>query len=955
MKNIRRRNAISDVVVVGFAMTAMLTISASCKEEDEDEEREREGEREQRPTEPGVHRAGPAELDVRNRMVAQELTKIAQSQKPSVPATTWVSLGPTNAFKQTNFYEIDGVDSGRPASIVVNPKDANIVYLAASGGGLWKTFNFLSPEGPSWQPIGDLLANLASGDLALDEQNPDTLYFGAGDFVDGSGNTVQKSINGGISWSAPVKLDDVYPSPSGFAAKVTAIRSIDVRGTTVMAGTDVGLFVSQDGGATFVLADLPNRSGQVVPEAIWSVKHVGQDRWVASGVTGCDGQSAPPFIRGTDVTAACPNGNAGDIWFSANGVTWSNAMLPVTAGIGRMTLAAGRGASADTTAVYAYVGSVDGFATVGFWRSLDGGKIWADATGTLANPTASDCTSTNIGQDQTWYNEAIAVDPTNPDHVLVGGSLCGARTLNGTAASPTWENISHWLPNPDSGATANGTLPYVHADWHVATVVSTNAGVRTFAGTDGGIFSSTDLFNGAVPAEQVNWQHHNRGLATHLMYSVASGDPSTNNAFVLFSGLQDNGTRLRADPNNPSVFNQVLGGDGIGATVHSSSTGTVYWGSIQFQRAFCRPSATVTCLDQDDWSGLAAPLNPSNSARLAREEEGSEENRPATADSEPFLIHYANVESDTVGQSVLTHSDGQVFVSVEAVDGTLSWLPISQDLTPSNLLFTNVGASRTTPGLYGATSVSITPFYVSTKGNTATTWVASDPVFATGTLDRLTGASSIDFPPVLPAGTVAGQVFIGSFVGTMNDVNRTPPPDDKGRLWRTNDFGKTWQSIIGADPNHRLPNVPVYVAKYDPVTPTTIYAGTDIGVYISLDDGATWDRMGDGFPIVPVRDMYVAKNQEFIRVATYGRGLWEIYPSSAANQGAPGNGDYDRNLQIDWIDLAAMSSRLGVTPANMQAPLYSWIMDIVGDAVMPLANINDADLNALLTSFGDYP
>jgi hypothetical protein len=50
-----------------------------------------------------------------------------------------------------------------------------------------------------------------------------------------------------------------------------------------------------------------------------------------------------------------------------------------------------------------------------------------------------------------------------------------------------------------------------------------------------------------------------------------------------------------------------------------------------------------------------------------------------------------------------------------------------------------------------------------------------------------------------------------------------------------------------------------------------------------------------------------------------------------------------------------MSSRLGVTPANMQAPLYSWIMDIVGDAVMPLANINDADLNALLTSFGDYP
>jgi len=320
-------------------------------------------------------------------------------------------------------------------------------------------------------------------------------------------------------------------------------------------------------------------------------------------------------------------------------------------------------------------------------------------------------------------------------------------------------------------------------------------------------------------------------------------------------------------------------------------------------------------------------------------------------------VHYANVETDTVGQSVLTHSTGQIFVAAAQANGALGWKPISQDVFPTGNGFSNVTASRTIAGLYGAAgTVSIAPFYVTTKGNTMTTWTVSKPVFPVGGVNRLTGPSSIDFPPVLPAGTVPGQVFIGSFAGPMNDTARTPPPDDKGHLWRTTDGGQTFTSIVGADPAHRLPNVAVYVAKYDPVIPTTIYAGTDLGIYISTDNGATWNRMGEGFPVVPVRDIYVAKNQDFIRVATYGRGLWEIYPSAAVNHGAPGNGDYDRNLQLDWIDLAAMSSRLGVTPAATTQPFYSWIMDITGAGMNPpLQQIDESDLTALLGSFGGHP
>jgi hypothetical protein len=924
---------------------------------------------------PMVHRAGPAELAVRNRVALAESQKLqqrarvrAQAGLPSVPATAWVSLGPTSALDEFNGVDVPGVDSGRLNTILVDPRDPNVVYIAASGGGVWKSFNFLSATGPIWSPATDTLPNLAVGALAMSDANPDTLYLGNGDFVDGAGNTILKSLDGGGTWGTPVALAN-RPLPGGFAVGVGAVRALAVRGNQVLAGTDVGLYASNDAGATFALIDLPNVNGALLTESIWSILPTGNGHWVASGVHGCDPSSGPPpLAQGVDPGqpdssgAICTQGDNGEIWVSANGMTWTRAATPAAIGIGRLTLAAGPATDPASTVVYAYVGSTDGLSTIGFWRSRDGGATWANATGTLSNPTksdpGSDCTSLDLGHGQTWYNQAIVVDPTNPDHVVAGGNLCGARTLNGTAASPTWELVSHWLPGIDAGTTANGRLPYVHADWHTATSVVINGAVQTFSGNDGGLFVSRDLFT-AAHGEQVTWTHRNTGLVTHLVYALGTGDPAAGDPFVLFAGLQDNGTRYRANPAVPSVFNQPIGGDGIGATVHHATTGTTYWGSVEFAHKFCRPSPTVSCADGSNWQGVdpvlppEPPPLPPRSQRLRAD--GSVDD-PGGEDKEPFLVHYANVETDTTGQSVLTHTTGEVFVS--SLTGTaFSWQAISQDLTPvgNGQGFANVTASRTIAGLYGAAGlVSLAPFYVTTAGNTKATWTAAQPVFPIGGTPRLTGPASIDFPPITPAGKTPGQVFIGAFTSIMN--NGVPPPDDKGHLWRTTDGGQTWTSIVGADPAHRLPNVGVFVVKYDPVTPTTIYAGTELGVYFSTDDAATWNRMGDGFPIVPARDIYVAKNQDFIRVATFGRGLWEIYPSAAANQGTPGNGDFDRNLGFDWVDLGAMSSRIGVTPATAAPPFYSWILDIIASSSgVPLQQIDDADLAALLARFGGHP
>jgi hypothetical protein len=932
---------------------------------------------------PGVHRANAAELDQFDRVGRAESVKLEARRKsraalPSVPSTTWVNLGPTDAEQEVNYYTIAGVDSGRPNNIIVDPRDGNVVYMAVSGGGLWKSWDFLSAS-PHWAPAMDTQPNLAVGSATLDAQNPDTIYVGTGDFIDGSGDTILKSSDGGSTWAAPVVLHDFYPAPNNFEAHVGSVRQITANGDHVLAATDVGLFASTDAGASFHLIDLPNVGGATVSESVWSVVAVGGGAFVASGQSACQLGNPPPIVYyGFDPDPSfCPVGNDAEIWRSADGVSWTLMTVPLSLGTGRVTLAAGPTAVPAKTVVYAYVGQNFGQQTIAFWRSDDGGTTWGDATGTLANPTVSypdpttgmpvsDCGDTDAGHGQTWYNQAIVVDPNDADHVIVGGNLCGLRTMNGTSASPTWENVSFWLPSADPnnlwGNTANGVLPYVHADWHTATAVAIGTKVRVFAGTDGGVFTSDDVFS-STPAEQVTWTNHNHGLATHLMYSVASGDPSAGDQFVAYAGLQDNGTRFRADPANPGAFNQPIGGDGTGAVVHHSSDGTVYYGSSEFNRDYCKPhdnDCSTEVPEADDmkifghWHGVPSPVPGMESEEAYEERAEARAKKSGIKNQEPFLEHFADVETDTTGPSVLSHTDTQVFVANDDGAGGYKFVPISQDLAtdPSGNGINNVVASRAIAGLYGAVAMTPdAPFFTSTAGNTLASWKAAKGVNAGGNF--IQNPSSMDFPPVTPAGKQPGDVFIGAFTGPLTDGS--PASDANGYLYRTMDGGKTWSTIVGADPAHRLPAVPVYVVKYDPVTPTTIYAGTQIGVYLSLDDGATWNRMGDNFPMVPVRDIYVAKNQDFIRVVTYGRGMWEIYPSASANQGALGNGDFDRNLKIDWIDLGAMSARLGDTPATATAPLYSWILDMTGDGSAPVQSIDDGDLNALLAKFGGHP
>ena len=91
--------------------------------------------------------------------------------------------------------------SGRISAIAADPRDANTIYLAAAGGGVWKT----TDGGNSWAPLTDDQATLFMGAIALAPSDPDVIYAGTGEATNSvlsfTGHGVLKSSDAGNTWT----------------------------------------------------------------------------------------------------------------------------------------------------------------------------------------------------------------------------------------------------------------------------------------------------------------------------------------------------------------------------------------------------------------------------------------------------------------------------------------------------------------------------------------------------------------------------------------------------------------------------------------------------------------------------------------------------------------------------------------------------------------------------------
>ncbi len=109
-------------------------------------------------------------------------------------------------------------------------------------------------------------------------------------------------------------------------------------------------------------------------------------------------------------------------------------------------------------------------------------------------------------------------------------------------------------------------------------------------------------------------------------------------------------------------------------------------------------------------------------------------------------------------------------------------------------------------------------------------------------------------------------------------VERHKSDDFAPYVFKTTDFGKTWTKLVAGFPANDY----VHAVRADPRHPNLLFAGTEMGVYVSFDDGAQWQPLQLNLPSVPVNDL-VLKNNDLV-VATHGRSFWVLDDITALEQ-----------------------------------------------------------------------
>ena len=720
-----------------------------------------------------------------NTLRLPESMRRATLMAAAAPGNNWINLGPMAGgvdyevtemdlppFKRT----LDASDSGRPNQIVPHPLDPDALYLVSAEGGLWKT----NDSGQTWSSLTEAQPSLALGALGIDPAKPSILYLGLGDIEEGTfggtGIGILKSTDGGKTWSDP-------PIKLGKSRAVTSILVFPGDTKVILVGTDAGLFRSKDSGSTYQQVALPAGNPRTVRDILWIdgsrlVMTVGNNFEFGQGAGGAN------ILTSSDV-----------------GVTWkqSSGLDPqARAVIRRFSLAS---APSDHEIIYALASSTSS-QLFDIFKSKDGGATW-QSTGaksiTYTNPINDGRTKlASLLGGQGGYNQLAAVEPGDPDVAFFGGNLNLVRTSDGGA---TYTIISDWL--------GEHNLPYVHADFHCAAFDGRG---NLWVGNDGGVAKSTNRGD--------TWStQENRGLPTHLVYSVGSS-LSSPNAVIL--GMQDNGTRVRTGAT--TSFPQRIYADGFGSAIHP--------------------------LDQNLMLGSAYYTRILKSLDGGKTFKGTYEHDidgAGNRNEAPFVTRIVPWTGDSLGNTVYTFVNSRLYKSID-FGGTWTTIPVTGLSGPIR----NFGVAASDGRILGVVAEG-GAIHLSTDGGS--TWKIAGGGLP-GSRGRL---SYISFSPIDPK-----IIYVASVA----------PVATATHLWKSVDGGESWEAI---DTAANFPHgVPVNVVVGDPGEEGTIYAGTHLGLYKSTDSGANWKRFGFGLPLVSVTDVYVAPDSSLIRVATYGRGVWEL-------------------------------------------------------------------------------
>jgi len=383
------------------------------------------------------------------------------------------------------------------------------------------------------------------------------------------------------------------------------------------------------------------------------------------------------------------------------------------------------------------------------------------------------------------------------------------------------------LPNNTRNATQLATGP-VHVDHHNLVIIPKSGGsFRILNANDGGIGVSTDSVD--------NWSKPTLGMNTSQFYGVDKKP----GASAYIGGMQDNGTwRSPEDADASSLWTFQIGGDGYETSWHFNDPGKIIGGS--------------------QYNGLRRSLNGGLSWSSATSGLGD-----TGSGSAPFITKIAksNMEPDllfAVGVSGVWRSTN--------FGGSWSLAPITGTNWGGVSSFLDVKISRANPNIIWAGSRMDPSGKINISTDQGLTFNPT-PVYSLVSMGGISGLATHPHQD-----STAYVLF--SFA-------------QKPKILRTKDLGQTWEDISGFGTDtvssNGFPDVAIYDLLVLPHTPDTIWAGTEIGLFESTDDGASWHIADNGLPAVPIWAMTHVEDE--IVLATHGRGIWSVnIPGLSSNQ-----------------------------------------------------------------------
>ena len=555
----------------------------------------------------------------------------------------------------------------------------------------------------------------------------------------------------------------------------------------------------------------------------------------------------------------------------------------------------------------------------GVYRTMDGGRNWEKVLYVDTRSGAAD----------------LAMDMTNPrilyasfwDHLrrpwVVESGGEGSGLWKSTDSGDTWEEINEGLPElvgkigidvsranpdrlyavveaePDQGGVyrsddAGASWAQVNADrithtrsWYYMKIFADPQDEETVYVMNAPFLKSID---GGRTFTQVSVPHgdnHNLWInpsnAENMINSNDGGANVTFNGGDSWSTQRNQPTAqfYRVITDNQFPYH-VYGGqqDNSAIGIPSASLGGIGWGDF-YSVAGCE--SAYLAFDEDDpedvyggcyqglidrWNrstGLSKPIMAYPFLGLG-----------TYAEEQRFRFNWnAPIVASRHDPATIYHAGNVLFVTR---DRGQSWEAVSPDLTRDEADKQGAGGTPITNEGAGGENYNTIMYLAESPHDAGTLWVGTDDGLVHLTRDGGTTWREVTPPEI-------GRAMINSIevsphdpatayvVATAYKFNDFTP-----MILRTRDHGDGWVSITdGIEAEHW-----VRVVREDPATPGLLYAGTEMGLFLSRDAGDNWEKWQLNLPVVPVTDLTIRAND--LVASTQGRGFWILDDLSPAQQ-----------------------------------------------------------------------